>query len=195
MPDLSDNQVRVMAVLRDGEQPLTTERLGRVRDRGRNPLGSDAVRKLLTRLQARNLVTGDGTGATREWRLTDLGEAAINEAKPPKTGVESAGTDGRPYTVLEQTSLHALIERCSKADALEDLAAFLEEIADAEVYVIAGQTEARNTEHAFRKVAKEVYADRESDDGEVTVPSVAIDGKRWKITPVRVFSEPSVAIG
>lgn len=195
MVDLSDNQQRLMAAIRDTDPAWqTTEQLGAVRDRDRQQLGADAARKAMGRLESRDLAEGEGNGKARRWWLTAAGLDAINELRPPKSEVES-GAEGRTYTVLEQTTLHTLMERCAVGDVLEDLAAIFEELEDQQVFVIAGVVTARNTEHAFRQVGKDVYGRRDYDDDVVSVPSVAVDGKRWKVVPVNVKAEPTVTIG
>lgn len=184
MASLSDNQERVLAFVR-GRRP-TTAQLATVRDRGRNPLG-DAARKVAGRLEDRGLLVGEGAGATRVWWLTPAGTELIDELRPPSTRSKSNGAPSRPYVVLEQTTLHELVDRGDGRDLV--------------VYVVAAEVEARNTEHAYRQVAKSVYGVRASqhdlwdEDGEYVVPSVAIDGGRWKVEQVTPKQDISVSIG
>ena len=205
---LTDNQERLLAALRaEGEgEFLTTEQLGRVRDRYRQQITTDSARKVMGRLEDRGLVSGEGSGRERKWWLTDAGVELINLARPPRSESES-GESGRPYTVLEETTLAALLTRAlaphvandpDSRERLERVSLLLQiEEVDRQVYVVVGEVEARNTEHAFRQVAKDVYADRaaQSDEEVLTVQSVAVDGKRWKVVPVNVKADPRVTIG
>lgn len=207
-PPLSDNQERVLAFIRgtgpDGRGGCSGAKLETVRDRARNPLG-DAARKVAGRLESRGLVRGEGSGAGRWWWLTPAGLELIDEIRPRSAGSKSNGTPSRPYVVLEQTTLAELLVRelgdAAAAAVLEGVGAHDEDLRTSEVYVIAAEVEARNTEHAYRQVAKGVYGVRASqhdlwdEDGEYVVPSVAIDGGRWKVELVKPKQDISVSIG
>lgn len=189
---LSDNQERLLSAVRAAADRLpvggcaTTEELGRVHDRTRAPIGADAARKVMGRLEKRSLVSGAGSGAQRTWRLTGAGLELIDDVRPPKSGAQSGDTVGRGYTVLEELTLSDLLDRRSEQGSVDS---------DVLVYVVAGTVDARNTEHAYRQIAKQVYAPRQHLDGVVTIRSVAIDGKRWKVTPVNVKADTTVTIG
>lgn len=202
MQQLTDNQERLLAAIRaeQGRNPrvaLTSAALGQVRDRHRNPLG-DAARKVAGRLESRGLIASDGHGAGRTWALTDAGQALIDERQPVSAGSQSDGPRLRPYVVLEQTTLGELYSRYARENGglLE-----LDDVRAVEVYVIVAEPQARNTEHAYRQVAKEVYGPRASqhdlwdEEGVYEVSSVAIDASRWKVEQVRPKQDISVSIG
>lgn len=195
--ELTDQQTAILVAVRDAEQPPTARKVGEIVS-----VSENAARKKLTRLARRTpgLVQHCGTisddaawadGTTR-WELTPAGHQLVGY----KSRVESQNGDGRQYTVLEQTALSDLVFRLlEKANVSVDTE-LVREALDAEtVFAVAGEVTARNTDHAFRQIAKDVYAQRDCDDDEIVVPSVAVDGKRWRIVPVRVRTTSSVTLG
>ena len=201
-PELSDNQLRLMVAIRDSESLQSTAMLGTVRTRDRSAIGADAARKVLLRAEARGLVTGEGVGQERTWNLTPEGRAAVDELRPARAGGDDA-TGVRGYVVLEELQLAELVLRLV-AGQQSVPAEVLEALAEHKVYVPAASVTARNTEHAFRQVAKTVYRHRdggwredpEDEDGEVlTVPSIAIDEKRFKVQPVNARRGLTVSVG
>lgn len=196
-PELSDNQLRLMAAIRDSESVQNTAMLGTIRTRDRSQIGADAARKVLLRAEARGLVTGDGVGQDRTWSLTPSGLAAVDELRPARAGEDASGVRG--YVVLEELQLAELVGRLAVVDS-----EVLDALGDQQVYVVAASVTARNTEHAFRQAAKTVYAGRTTgwqedpanEDGEIlTVPSIAIDEKRWRAEPVNARRGVTVSVG
>lgn len=208
-PELSDNQLRLMATIRDSESVQTTELLGSIRTRERTQLGADAARKALGRLESRDpaLVRGEGSGRGRSWWLTEQGLAAVNELRPARDADEGA-TGIRGYVLVEETTLAEVIEALLKGSQVagldgDTLEWLLEQGRTCPLYEVVGSFKARNTEHAFRQVAKGIYGQREDgwrpdpeSDGEVlTVPTIAIDDKRWRTVPVRAKRSLTVSVG
>lgn len=172
--DLSDRQKRLLVRLLDG--PATTAALAAHVEA---PAG--ATRKVLSRLESRALLSGEGAGAKRTWTLTEHGSAQAKFHSP-----DAEKTPGRPYTILEQMTLRELYERLESDPTYDEN--------DVTLYVVASQVTARNTEHAFRQVARQM-ADRVEDAEGVVVPLLAIDEKRWRVTPITVKNNLSVSIG
>lgn len=203
-PELSDNQLRLMAAIRDSESVQNTAMLGTIRTRDRSQIGADAARKVLLRAEARGLVTGEGVGQDRTWSLTPSGLAAVDELRPARAGEDASGVRG--YVVLEEIQLAELVGRLVAAADNEELpfGEVLDALGAQQVYVVAASVTARNTEHAFRQAAKTVYAarttgwqeDPANEDGEIlTVPSIAIDEKRWRTEPVNARRGVTVSVG
>lgn len=207
--DYSENQLRLMAAIRDSESVQTTEMLGTIRTRERSQLGADAARKALGRLESRDPapVRGEGSGKDRSWILTDFGVEVITELRPKREGEDATGV--RSYVLLEETSLRGAIEALLEGSGVtgldgDTLEWLLSQGETAQMYEVVGTVDARNTEHAFRQVAKAVYAardtgweqDPENPEGELlTVPTIAIDGKRWRPQPVKSRRSVTVSVG
>jgi hypothetical protein len=208
-PEVSDNQLRLMAAIRDAHpQVQTSEFLGQVRNRERQPIGYDNARKQLGRLESRDtpLVHGEGAGRQRTWGLTATGLELINELSPARP---NGASSVRPYVVLEELEIRELVRRLihagdySAVDGIDTEAVLAALPDDFAVYAVAERVEARNTEHAYRQVAKgvfrrqsEYYEVRQNDDGDdvFTVPAVAVDAKRFQSKELDVNLDATVTI-
>lgn len=209
-PEVSDNQLRLMVAIRDAHpQVQTSEFLGQVRDRDRQPIGYDNARKQLGRLEGRGtpLVHGEGAGRQRTWGLTDVGLELVSEMSPAKVANGASGV--RPYVVLEELDVRELVSRLlgsGEPGALGDIdvALVLDALPEFTVYSVAQRVDAaRNTEHAYRQAAKGVfraqqdyYEKRSNEEGDpvFTVPAVAVDAKRFQTKEVDVDLGASVTI-
>lgn len=194
---LSDNQERLMVALRrapGGE--LTTREAGNVRDKQRKPIGADNARKALGRLEDRDLVAGAGAGMDRRWQLQSGGVTLINDLRPPADN--EGDSPQRPYYVLEEVSLHALLRGRMQlalgnaernAEDGIDVEDFLAGIEFDTVYVKVATVDARNGTHAYRQVGKAHYR------GKPTPTLVAVADRMFKPRPVHVSDDPSVSVG
>lgn len=185
---LSDNQQRLMVALRRNEE-LSTADAGGVRDRHREHLGGDVARKILSRLESRDLVSGEGRGGARRWRLTDAGLGLLDEIAPAG---DRDGSPERPYHVLEELSLGALVR--ARLESLGHTPEDVDQVVgsiyqiDTLLYFRVDTVVAANGAHAYRQVAKRHYKDK-------PVPTlVAVADRMFKPRKVKVNDDPSVSI-
>lgn len=167
---MTPNQTILLSAVLDA--PRTTAQLAEMRKDDGYAFGEDAARAAMKRLENRGLVTGEGQGFSRLWAAI---EAPAREALGLPTLDSTRDNGYRGYVVLEER----------RAADLEDLAD------DDVVYVKVAEVNGRNTEHAYRQAAKDVYAD--SDTAEPTL--VAIADKQWRPVPVRVRTRQTVSLG
>lgn len=131
-------------------------------------------------------VLDEGSGELRD-------ETDEEQAKREGTGVEPEGSPTRTYIVLEEITLAAHVQQVLGEAVAE---ALLEPLLDAlegvdPIYVKVATPIARNTEHAHRQTAKDVYKDVEVEEVEL----VAVAAKNFQPTPVNVNNRQTVSIG
>jgi hypothetical protein len=157
--------------------------------------GQDAFAELGRDLVADASRSQSQGGATQQV-LNDAGDGLRDETEEEKERREAGGSPTRTYVVLEQGSLRDAIEQHLPSDAVgvDDqgvLEVILEELEGIEVYFKVATPLSRNTEHAFRQAAKEVYADSEVDEPVL----VAVAAKMFQPTPVEVNNSQTVRVG
>ncbi len=163
---LTPNQTTLLTAV--VTSPATTEDLAAMHNQHGHPFGENAARAAMTRMEKRGFVVGEGQGLSRLWTA----EAPAREALglPSLDSTRDSGLRG--YVVLEQV-------------AIADL-----EMDEGFVYVKVAEVTGRNTEHAYRQAAKDVYAD---SDGSPTL--VAIAEKQFRPITVRVQTRQTVTMG
>lgn len=234
---MTEQQAKTLRELRAGQR--TTRELAELLG-----MSLDAARNCAARMEARGWLAGMGSGASRKWTVTAVGNSAWDQEgaaaitgppapssngaatsrspsgaqhvidSDPETGdvrereetdderakrEAAAAADGgsptRTYVVLEELDLHAAVSQTLESRGVEFDQAVLEPILDAledaPVYVKVATAVARNTEHAFRQIAKSVYGGGDVD--EPVLVAVAI--KMFQPTPVNVNNTQTVSIG
>ncbi len=164
--ELTNNQSILLSAVLDA--PQTTSQLGALLNEHDAPFG-DSARPAMARMEKRGLVYGEGVGSTREWTAV---VAPAREALGLSSLDSTRDSGLRGYVVLEQVRI-------------EDL-----EMKHGFVYVKVAEVTGRNTEHAYRQAAKDVYAD---SDGSPTL--VAIAEKQFRPITVRVQTRQTVTMG
>lgn len=178
---LSPNQTILLRRIIDAGRPVPISEVAEWHVGLPQPFGENAARNALKRLEDRELVTGTGTGRSRAFSVTRIGEGELNEAAAPPGGGESQDSGpvsaSRNYFVLEELDL----TECTVSE-LEDL---LDNVDT--VYLHRATVDARNTEHALRQAADVL------PDGDVTLIPVA--ERMWQPEPVRIRNKRQVSIG
>lgn len=189
---LSPQQVAALHVLRAAGSITTAEfreRVGATDDQARN---------LLARLEKRGCISGDGKGRTRVWTYvtSEELEIALGPAEEPGAGDTRNGsspeTGIRMYVVLEERRLDELVAEIldeagsaltdEQVSALHDAGVIFDHVAD---------PLARNTEHALRSAAKEVY----DVAPEARPRMVAVASRMFQVEEVTVQNRQTVSIG
>lgn len=173
---MTPNQtILLTAVLR---APRTTAQLADLQNASGCPFGEDAARSAMKRLEHRGLVSGEGHGVHREWTAI---EAPAREALGLPSLDSTRENSYRGYVVLEEVKLGEI--------ELEDLLILAGD--EGVVYVKVAEVTGRNTEHAYRQAAKDVYADSATAEPVL----VAVADKQWRPIPVRVQTRQTVSLG
>lgn len=191
---LTANQLIMLGAVVSAPQPRSTEWLAAVSNESGHPFGDDAARNCMSRLEARGFVVGSGRGRAKTWSPTPQGAAAHQELVPtpePPTPDSDPEKGPRTYVVLEECSLADAVREALPDDYTHLPDDLYEALAHKVVYDLVHSPEARNTEHALRQTAKAVYDG--SEDADPTL--IAVAGKMWKPTPVRVNNRQTVSIG
>lgn len=200
---LSPNQAILLRAIISAPEPISAEKLMKLRKSDGAEFGESAARNACKRMEDSQLVVSTGAGRARKFAATRDGVDSLVEASgaaPTEEDDDAGGpaaTNGhspdsgpkkqpRPYTVLEEVSLAdvyaQMIERFEEdhgdkmptAEQIQDL------MKATTVYDLVMVAEARNTEHARRQVAHEAY-----EQGEAPV-LIAVAGKMWQPTRVHV---------
>lgn len=192
---LTANQLTMLGVVVNAQQPQSTESLAAVGNEHGHPFGEDAARNCMSRLEARGFVVGSGRGRAKTWAPTPTGSAAYQELTPapaPASSPDDADQDSsqekgpRSYVVLEECSLADAVREALPDDyAVPDT--LFEALNGKVVYDIVLSPEARNTEHALRQTAKAIY----SADEHPTL--VAVAGKMWRPVKPKVNNRQTVS--
>lgn len=189
---MTPNQMILLRAVCAATSPLTTAELSLLATEHGPAFGENAARNAMSRMEARGLVAGSGKGRAKTWTPTPSAHELVGEIVPDDQD-GSLESHLRTYIVLEQLSLAAVV-----ADLLPegfvlsehgavDIMAILD---GRDVYERIVEVTARNTEHAYRQAAKQVYG-----DGDAAPTLVAIAEKQWKPTEVRVNTRQTVSIG
>jgi hypothetical protein len=192
---LSPNQVQALKVLRAAGSMTTQAFIDAApSSNGLVIHTEDQARNLLARLEKRGHLAGDGHGRTRVWTYVHSPEleevlgapATQRPARDPETAL-------RTYVVLERRRLDELVDEvlgeAGAGELTEDQA---DALAQAEaVFDRVDTPEARNTEHALRTAAKEVYGHVNEADPEM----VAVASRMFQVEVVKVRNSQTVSIG
>lgn len=194
---LTANQLILLGAVVSAPQPRSTEALASWHNDKGQAFGDDAARNCMARLEGRGLVVGSGRGRAKTWAPTPQGAAAHQELAPAATSEPDPDPDSNPekgprtYVVLEQCSLADAVREALPDDIAVPDTVF-DALASKLVYDRVFSPEARNTEHALRQTAKAVYGGADPDDPPMLI---AVAGKMWKPTPVKLNNRQTVSIG
>lgn len=160
--------------------------------------GVIAQRALAARRQAAASAPANGNGGVQR-KLDTAGGQTVErdetdeERRAREEAEAKAETAVRTYVVLEELSLAAAIEQNVAAGQFD--AGYLDPILDAlqevGVYIKVATPVSRNTEHAYRQAAKDVYAGGDVDEPVL----VAVAAKMFQPTPVKITNRQTVSIG
>jgi hypothetical protein len=158
----------------------------------------DQARNLLSRLEKRGHIAGDGHGRRRVWTYISTPELETSLGPPDgpsssRLNGSSPGTGVRTYVVLEERDLMDLVAEVL-SDAGIDTAILADPVETAlreagKIYDPVDEPEARNTEHALRVAAKNTYGQIDAEPR-----MVAVADRMFKIETVRVRNAPTVSI-
>jgi hypothetical protein len=192
---LSPNQVQALKVLRAAGSMTTQAFIDAApSSNGLVIHTEDQARNLLARLEKRGHLAGDGHGRTRVWTYVHSPELeAVLGAPPAKRPARDPETALRTYVVLERRRLDEFVDEilgeAGAGELTEDQA---DALAQAEaVFDRVDTPEARNTEHALRTAAKEVYGHVNEADPEM----VAVASRMFQVEVVKVRNSQTVSIG
>ena len=171
MSTLTENQTILLSAV--FEAPRTTAQLADMNNHHGYVFGENAARAAMSRMEKRGLVSGAGHGVHREWTAIDT-PAREALGLPSLDLTRDSGL--RSYVVLEEVELTKLTADPNSAGM---------------VYVKVAEVTGRNTEHAYRQAAKDVYGDG-ADSSPVLV---AIAEKQFRPTTVRVQTRQTVSLG
>jgi hypothetical protein len=191
---LSPQQVEALNLLR-AQGPTTTEAFAATAAFVHT---EDQARNLLTRLEKRGHVSGDGRGKTRVWAYVSTPEldTSLGPLEAPAVSSNGSGpeTGVRTYVVLERRRLDELVaeilDEADAADLTEDQADALRMFGS--VHETVSSPEARNTEHALRIAAKDAY---EHLPGEHSPRMVAVADRHFQELVVHVKNSQTVSLG
>lgn len=190
---LSPQQVHALRALRAAGSMTTEAFIRDVPGFNGYPITEDQARNLLNRLEKRGHLAGDGKGRTRVWTYVSSPEVEeVLGAPPASRPARDPETALRTYVVLERRNLDELVGEICEEAGVDVSPGVLDALAQAEaVFDRVADPEARNTEHALRTAAKEVYGDVPEADPAM----VAVASRMFQIETVKVRNSQTVSIG
>jgi hypothetical protein len=156
----------------------------------------DQARNLLSRLEKRGHVVGEGVGRDRVWTFQPSEEldVALGPNTPASPGPRNGAhpeTGVRTYVVLERRLLDELVGEIAERAGVEfpeDLARAV--AAEEPIFERVLDPQARNTEHALRIAAKATY----EDALEAAPQMVAVAERMFQVETVLVRNQSTVSI-
>jgi hypothetical protein len=197
---LSPNQAILLNAIAHATAPVSATALMAMRKDNGDVFGESAARNACKRMESNGWIVSSGVGQTRTFAPTHQGNSVLAEyaplppqTPPPATnGTHPASSDSgpkkqpRPYNVLEELTLAEVYDELFRAfeeengnpPSREEIRMLMD---GKQVYDLVAVPQARNTEHALRQVAREIYA----ESGEPPT-LIAVAGKMWQPTKVYV---------